>query len=181
MILGQELVPGGAPMKPEQYEPTIREQFQDHADAVLARYPRELHLRRRGAGHRPHRCDLVGTHVGHRTAAVDLDRDPNVRVQRAQHSLVHRLPRTQLPAPRRPHDRTALPLRRHRCVRRRRPRTGNIPKPDARNLDRLRHIRNDELAALPRRPRPRQALSSNAWQRANFTTDHNYGFWKNLR
>ncbi|MGW2105564.1 carboxylesterase/lipase family protein [Streptomyces sp. NPDC001948] len=38
-ILGQELAPGGAPMQPEEYEPAVREQYGDRADAVLARYP----------------------------------------------------------------------------------------------------------------------------------------------
>ncbi|WP_405753280.1 carboxylesterase family protein [Streptomyces sp. NBC_00012] len=38
-VLGQELAPGGAPMKPDEYEPAVREQFGDRADAVLARYP----------------------------------------------------------------------------------------------------------------------------------------------
>ncbi len=38
-VLGQEPAPGGAPMKPEAYEPAIREEFGDRADDVLKRYP----------------------------------------------------------------------------------------------------------------------------------------------
>ncbi|MFF2326698.1 MULTISPECIES: carboxylesterase/lipase family protein [unclassified Streptomyces] len=38
-VLGQELVPGATPMKPEEYEPALRERFGDQADAVLKRYP----------------------------------------------------------------------------------------------------------------------------------------------
>lgn len=37
-VLGQELA-SGAPMKPAEYEPAIRERFGDQADAVLRRYP----------------------------------------------------------------------------------------------------------------------------------------------
>ncbi|WP_069886945.1 carboxylesterase/lipase family protein [Streptomyces luteocolor] len=39
MVLGEELAPGGGPMKPERYEPAVREQFGDRADEVLRRYP----------------------------------------------------------------------------------------------------------------------------------------------
>ncbi|MGW0551712.1 carboxylesterase/lipase family protein [Streptomyces altiplanensis] len=39
MVLGRELAPGGAPMKPEAYEPEIRKEFGDRADDVLKRYP----------------------------------------------------------------------------------------------------------------------------------------------
>ncbi|HUR09360.1 MAG TPA: carboxylesterase family protein [Nonomuraea sp.] len=39
MVLGQELAPGGAPMKDEEYAPAVRKQFGDHAGAVLKRYP----------------------------------------------------------------------------------------------------------------------------------------------
>ncbi|MGW2178029.1 carboxylesterase/lipase family protein [Streptomyces sp. NPDC001732] len=38
-VLGRELAPGGAPMKPEEYEPAVRQAFGDRADDVLGRYP----------------------------------------------------------------------------------------------------------------------------------------------
>ncbi|MFD7071137.1 carboxylesterase/lipase family protein [Streptomyces sp. NPDC059913] len=38
-VLGRELAPGGAPMRPEEYEPAVREAFGDRAGAVLRRYP----------------------------------------------------------------------------------------------------------------------------------------------
>ncbi|GAA3601304.1 carboxylesterase family protein [Nonomuraea rosea] len=39
MVLGQELAPGGAPMKDAEYAPAVRKQFGERADAVLKRYP----------------------------------------------------------------------------------------------------------------------------------------------
>ncbi|WP_317864974.1 carboxylesterase family protein [Streptomyces sp. Wh19] len=38
-VLGRELAPGGAPMKPEEYGPAVRQAFGDRADDVLRRYP----------------------------------------------------------------------------------------------------------------------------------------------
>ncbi|MET9915794.1 carboxylesterase family protein [Streptomyces sp. NPDC006435] len=38
-VLGRELAPGGAPMKPEEYGPAVRQAFGDRADDVLGRYP----------------------------------------------------------------------------------------------------------------------------------------------
>ncbi|MFF3395650.1 carboxylesterase/lipase family protein [Streptomyces sp. NPDC002669] len=38
-VLGRELAPGGAPMRPEEYEPAVRQAFGDRADDVLGRYP----------------------------------------------------------------------------------------------------------------------------------------------
>ncbi|MFE7464992.1 carboxylesterase/lipase family protein [Streptomyces sp. NPDC057499] len=38
-VLGRELAPGGAPMKPEEYGPAVREAFGVRADDVLRRYP----------------------------------------------------------------------------------------------------------------------------------------------
>ncbi|MVO86495.1 carboxylesterase family protein [Streptomyces sp. p1417] len=43
MVLGQELAPGGAPMKPSQYEPALRARFGPAADDVLRRYPLRAH------------------------------------------------------------------------------------------------------------------------------------------
>ncbi|WP_447038401.1 carboxylesterase/lipase family protein [Streptomyces sp. DSM 118878] len=42
-VLGQELAPGGAPMKPAEYGPAVREEFGADADAVLKRYPLSAH------------------------------------------------------------------------------------------------------------------------------------------
>lgn len=42
-VLGRELAPGGAPMRPEEYEPAVRAEFGPDADAVLERYPLSAH------------------------------------------------------------------------------------------------------------------------------------------
>lgn len=39
MVLGQELAPGGGPLRPQDYEPAIRKQYGTKADAVLEQYP----------------------------------------------------------------------------------------------------------------------------------------------
>ncbi|MFI6059534.1 carboxylesterase/lipase family protein [Streptomyces sp. NPDC051286] len=38
-VLGEELARGGVALRPEEYEPAIRDEFGDKADAVLKRYP----------------------------------------------------------------------------------------------------------------------------------------------
>lgn len=182
MILGQELVPGGAPMKPEQYEPAIRAQFHNHADAVLARYPL-ANFTSAGEALATVRTDTTWSAPALDTARLLSEWTPT---QMYEFSEANTPWFADYPAPSFAHragHMTELPyLFDDLAV------FDDIAPGQATFRDRMLDTWTG-FATFGTTTWPRfrddhgyvQTLSSNAWQRANFTIDHHYGFWKNLR
>ncbi|MER5888273.1 carboxylesterase family protein [Streptomyces sp. NPDC001941] len=178
-VIGQELA-SGAPMKPEEYEPAIRERFGATSDAVLARYPLT-------------RYDSAGEALA--AALTDATwSTPTLETAR----LLARWTPTRMyefserdtpwfegfPTPsfeQHAAHMTELPyLFDHP------PLFKDVPADQSRFRTGMLRTWTD-FAATGRTAWPRfrtgngyvQTLSSTTWKRADFTTDHNTAFWKN--
>lgn len=181
MVLGQELA-AGTPMKPEDYEPAIRAQFGDNADAVLARYPLS------DFGSAGEALATVRTDALWSTPTVDTARLLSKWTPTRMYEFSERDTPwfTGYPAPSFAHragHMTELPylfddIALFEAI---------APEQDAFRDRMLRTWTGFAASGRTTWPSFRsdhgyvQTLSSHAWQRADFTTDHNYGFWKNLR
>ncbi|MGW4946873.1 carboxylesterase/lipase family protein [Actinoplanes sp. NPDC004185] len=182
MVLGQEVVPGGEPMKPEAYEPAIRTQFDTNADAVLARYPLS------DFGSAGEALATVRTDALWSTPTVDTARLLSKWTPTRLYEFSERNTPwfNGYPAPSFEHragHMTELPYLFDDIAL-----FEDIAPEQTTFRNRMLNTWTG-FAASGRTAWPAfrsdheyvQTLSSHAWQRADFTTDHNYGFWKNLR
>ncbi|WP_283135444.1 carboxylesterase/lipase family protein [Rhizohabitans arisaemae] len=181
-ILGMELAPGATPMKPEDYAPAVRDRFGKKADAVLKRYPLTGH----------------GS-AGEALAAVLTDATWSVPTLDTAR-LLSKWTRTRMyefsepdtswfrgyPAPsfeQRAAHMTELPylfdgLTLFEDIA---PGQGAFRDRMLRTWTGFAASGKTGWPAFHGRRGHVQQLASTAWKRTDFTADHNYGFWKNIR
>ncbi|MEU9863119.1 carboxylesterase family protein [Streptomyces sp. NPDC047971] len=178
-ILGQEL--GGSPMPPGAYEPAIREEFGERADAILARYP----LSRFGS-------------AGEALAAVRTDQAWSVPTLDTARLLSRWTPTRMFEFSERDtpawsgDPELSFELRASHMTELlylfdlKLPVYEKLTEHQQRLGKRMTHTWVD-FAESGKTGWPSfssggyvQSLTSGPWKRARFTKDHNYAFWKNL-
>ncbi|MGW1103166.1 carboxylesterase/lipase family protein [Streptomyces sp. NPDC002540] len=180
-VLGQELAPGASPMKPEEYEPAIRKQFGDRADAVLERYPLSR-FASAGEALATVRTDATWSVPALDTARL-LSRWTPTRMYEFSERDTPWFKGYPAPSfdPRSQHM-AELPYLFDLAL------FENVKDEQMGFRDRMLHTWVD-FATSGRTSWPAflggrgyvQTLSSEAWQRADFAADHGYTFWKSLR
>ncbi|MFK0259604.1 carboxylesterase/lipase family protein [Streptomyces sp. NPDC090445] len=179
-ILGEELM--GGPMRPEAYEREIRKEFKEQADAVLARYP----LSRFGSAGEA----LATVRTDHAWSVPTLDTarllsrwTPTRMFEFSERETPSWAGDPKLSFELRASHMSELPFLFDLTL----PLYEKLTEKQQRLGKRMTHTWVD-FAESGKTDWPGfrsggyvQSLTSGPWKRTEFTKDHNYAFWKNLR